>query len=303
MSALGCFEVEVRAVHRMSPSFVRVTFGGPCLAGFDVGGRLGPRDQRVKLVVPCGGGAPPLSDLSPGWYPRWLAQDPLVRGEMRTYTVRAVRGSGQRTEVDVDFVLHGSTGPASAWASAVERGDRVVLLGPRRGRGDAYAGIEWSPPAPHDGPLLLVGDETAVPAIASILATLPCGYVGRALIEVPDALDVQVLRSGADIEVTWLPRGSRRHGDPLRDAVRSAVQAGEGSASPRVEDVAEDELLWERAAGVRVAGAPYAWVAGEAGVVRDLRRYLVGEACLPRSSVTFMGYWRATRRGVGQASG
>ena len=61
-----------------------------------------------------------------------------------------------------------------------------------------------------------------------------------------------------------------------------------------MEDVPEDELLWERAAGTRVVGTPYTWVAGEARVVRDLRRYLVGEAGLPRSSVTFMGYWRAS---------
>ena len=132
VSPLGCFEVEVRAVHRMSPTFARVTFGGDCLAGFDDGGPLGPRDQRIKLVVPVtGGAAPPVRDLSPGWYPRWLAQDPALRGEMRTYTVRAVRGAGADTEVDVDFVLHGATGPASAWACAAERGDRVTLLGPR----------------------------------------------------------------------------------------------------------------------------------------------------------------------------
>jgi NADPH-dependent ferric siderophore reductase len=140
----------------------------------------------------------------------------------------------------------------------------------------------------------MVGDETAVPAIASILATLPSGYVGRALVEVPDPLDVQVLRSDADVEVTWLTRGSRPRGELLRAAVRSAVPPGAGPAAPSVEDVPADELLWELAAGARVAGTPYTWVAGEAAVVRDLRRYLVGEAGLPRSSVTFMGYWRAS---------
>ncbi|QWZ07049.1 siderophore-interacting protein [Nocardioides panacis] len=309
-SPLACFEVEVRAVHRMSPTFARVTFGGDCLAGFDDGGPLGPRDQRVKLVVPlAGGAAPPLRDLSPGWYPRWLARDPALRGEMRTYTVRAVRGSGTGTEVDVDFVLHGATGPASAWACAAERGDRVTLLGPRRGRREEYAGIEWAPPAPGAGPLLLVGDETAVPAIASVLATLPAGYDGRAVLEVPAPADFLDVRTDADVAVTWLARGTHARGELLAEAVRAVAPA---RGSRPVADVDPDEVLWEPAVGGRPTGAPYVWVAGEAAVVRGLRRHLVGAAGLPRSAVTFMGYWRETpaerpgsalRAASGQASG
>jgi NADPH-dependent ferric siderophore reductase len=293
---MACFEVEVRAVHRMSPTFARVTFGGDCLAGFDDGGPLGPRDLRVKLVVPVAGGtAPPLRDLSPGWYPRWLAQDPAQRGEMRTYTVRAVRGSGAGTEVDVDLVLHGATGPASAWACAAERGDTVTLLGPRRGCGEEYAGIEWAPPAPGTGPLLLVGDETAVPAIASILATLPSGYVGRAVLEVPEVDDFQVLDSEADVEVTWLARGAHAHGALLEAVVREALPPR--GTLRAVEEIDPDDIVWETPTGPAREGSPYVWIAGEAGVVRDLRRYLVGEAGLPRESVAFMGYWRHSAAG------
>ena len=290
-----CFDVEVRAVRRLSRGFVRITFGGDCLVDFAAGGPLGPRDQRVKLLVPRpGGSVAPVEDLSPGWYPRWLARDPAVRGEMRTYTVRAVRADGDRTEVDVDFVLHEPSGPAAQWAAAATPGDRIAMLGPNRLRADEYGGIEWAPPPPGDGPLLLVGDETAVPAIASILETLPPGYDGRAVVEVPSAEDFLDVRTEADIEVTWLARSTYPRGAQLLAAVRSMVPARSAAVEP-VGDVDPDDLLWETPTGDRADGAPYAWIAGEAGVVRDLRRHLVGDAGLPRSSVAFMGYWREGR--------
>lgn len=275
VSPVGCFEPEVVAVHRMSPSFVRITLGGACLAHLDDGGPLGPRDLRIKLVLPVPGGvAPPLADLSPGWYPRWLARDPRERGEMRTYTVRAVRPAGEATEVDLDMVLHRPAGPASRWAACAERGDRVVLLGPDRRSPEEYGGIEWAPPAGVTQ-VLLVADESAVPAVASVLATLPAGYAGRAVLEVPHAEDVQHLRTAADVEVTWLARGDHPRGALLVDAVRDAVR-----------DVGP---------GTSTGAAPYAWVAGEAGVVRTLRRLFLGEVGVPRERTMFMGYWRTGR--------
>ncbi len=259
----ACFEVEVVRVRRLSPSFVRVTLGGDALADFDGCGPLGPRDLRIKLIVPVAGGpAPPIDDLSPGWYPRWLALDPRVRGEMRTYSVRRSRVHDPRPEIDVDLVLHEPKGPAGSWAATVAPGDRLPIMGPLRGRWQEYGGIEWDPPAPGTGRLLLAGDETAVPAVASVLETLPPGYVGDAVLEVPDAEDFQYLSSPAEVKVTWLARGERPHGELLTSWVRDA------------------------------APPSYAWVAGEAAVVRGLRRLLVGEHGLPREAVTFMGYWR-----------
>jgi iron complex transport system ATP-binding protein len=305
-----CFEVEVRAVTRLSPGFVRITLGGECLESFDEGGELGPRDQRIKVIVPVGDGqAPAVTDLAPGWYPRWLARDPEERGVMRTYTVRAVRPAGPRTEVDIDFVLHvhedGPAGPAAVWADAARPGDRVAILGPNRSSTEEYGGIEWQPPAVEDGPVqvLLAGDETAVPAIASILETLPSGYAGRAILEVPRAADFQELRSEADVEVTWLARGDTRRGDLLRLAVRHAcadldTPARAGAADDMPEVDVDDAILWdtpELLGQHASAGTPYVWIAGEAAVVRDLRRHLVGEAGLPRASVAFMGYWREGR--------
>lgn len=264
-SPVRCFEVEVAAVRRLSPAFVRITLAGACLDEFDGGGELGPRDQRIKLIFPLPGGTVRAPELeSSGWYPRWLALDPAERGEMRTYTVRRTRLGGQRPELDVDFVLHVPSGPGGSWAAAAAPGDRVTVLGPRRGRCADYRGIEFSPPAPETGPVLLVGDETAVPAVASILETLPAPYFASAVLEVPHADDFAQLSSPASVRTTWLARGSRSRGELLRRAVREVTHSG----------------------------TPYVWIAAEAGVVRDLRRHLVTDLGVPRADITFMGYWR-----------
>ena len=80
-SAVGVFEVEVVRTQRLSPTFLRVTFGGASLHDFLDHGPLGPRDLRVKLVVPVGSRRPlHVTDLSDGWYQRWRALDPEERG-------------------------------------------------------------------------------------------------------------------------------------------------------------------------------------------------------------------------------
>ena len=293
-----CFETEVVRLQRLSPCFVRVTFGGDCLAAFDDGGDLGPRDLRIKVIAPVGDTPPALVETTgPEWYQTWLRCDPRTRGEMRTYTVRAARLSGPRAEIDVDFVLHsadgdaGPVGPAARWASTASVGDRMLLLGPNAACPEAYGGIEWRPPA-QGGRVLLVGDETAVPAVGSILETLPASYTGHALLEVPTAEDFLPLRSHADVEVRWLARSGRPRGELLTRALRDVVPARAGDAPVEVPDVDAD-LLWETPSSQRrPLGTPYAWIAGEAGVVRQLRRHLVGAAGVPRSSVAFMGYWR-----------
>jgi NADPH-dependent ferric siderophore reductase len=290
-----CFDTDVVRVQRLSPCFTRITFGGECLSRFDGGGALGPRDLRIKVIAPVSGVAPdPVDTSGPGWYQAWLQRDPRSRGEMRTYTVRAARTAGPHPEVDVDFVLHGADGhcgPAATWAASASVGDRMLLLGPNAGCTERYGGIEWQPPA-TGGRVLLVGDETAVPAVASILETLPGSYSGHALLEVPTAGDFLPLHSAADVRVTWLARSARPRGEALAAAVRDVVPPRPDGAAVEVPEV-DPDLLWETPTGEgQPLDAPYAWIAGEAGVVKQLRRYLVGAAGVPRSSVAFMGYWR-----------
>ena len=285
------FSATVAGVQRLSPSFLRLTVAGPELTGFGVGGA----DQRIKLVLSRDGG--PVRHLlsdGPGWYQEYCALPDERRPYLRTYTVRAARP--HLGELDVDVVLHGvddgHPGPAASWAAAAVAGDPIVLLGPdRAGTGRAW-GVEWAPAA--EGALFLAGDETAVPAISAIIEALPAGRRTIAVLEVPEAGDVLSLVVPPGVEVRWLVRGTRARGEALGPAVHAAlcelgVAAPAAGTEPEDVDLAGG-ILWE----VPETGADgcYAWLAGEAGMVRALRRRLVRDLGVPRSSVAFMGYWR-----------
>lgn len=222
---------------------------------------------------------------------------------------------------------HG-VGPAADWAAQATVGQRLVIIGPNNRAAhcitaQTYGGIEWRPGLAQR--VLLAGDETAVPAICAILETLPAYMSGHAFLEVPEAGDFQDVRTAADVEITWLARGaslgrSRPHGEVLQEAVRRAVplpgharlgaETGAAVAGAEPADVNIDaEILWDtpqlldpsEVEATRVPGAPagalpfYAWVAGEAGVVKEIRRYLVRDAGIDRKQVAFMGYWRHGR--------
>ena len=183
-------EVEVVSVERLSPSFRRLELGGPALAELGVDGPF--YDQRIKLVLPNDAGELPSFEVSDAWYGRWLDLPDAERGHMRTYTVRQVRGTSDDTRLVVDVVLHvagGATGPGSTWAAQAAVGDRVLVIGPRRGA--AYGGIEFEPGTASE--LLLVADETAVPAVCSILEDLDRDARGVAFLEVPVTADAAAL--------------------------------------------------------------------------------------------------------------
>ena len=286
------FSVTVARTERLGPAFLRLTLTGADLRGFGAGGH----DQRIKLVLSRDGQpVEPLLRSGPGWYQDYCALPDDVRPHLRTYTVRAARP--EVGELDVDVVLHGvaggQPGPAASWAAAARPGDPLVILGPDRpGSGRAW-GCEWAPPPA--GPLFLAGDETAVPAISAIVESLPAGRHAVAVLEVPDAGDVLPLALPAGVEVRWLIRGARPRGEALGPAVHAALcELGVAAPSAGVEpeDVDLDGgVLWE----VPEAGAAtgcYAWLAGEAGMVKKLRRRLVRDLGVPRTSVAFMGYWR-----------
>jgi NADPH-dependent ferric siderophore reductase len=287
------FAAEVARVQRLSPSFLRVTFTGP---SFD---DLAPNgwDQRIKVLLPTA--AHGLRDCPTGddWYADWRALPEERRNPMRTYTVRASRP--ELREVDVDFVLHGATGPASAWAERAAPGDEVVLIGPNARFPGPTGGFEWRPPTDARC-LLLAGDETAVPALCAIVESLPAGSRARVLMEVPEAGDVLPLAVPVGVEVTWLPRRptDAPRGEPLTAAVLAAVREfADARPSAGTPDLEDDDaaVLWE--VPEESPGSPlYAWLAGEAGVVTGLRRQLVGLG-VDRRSVAFMGYWRAGRSG------
>jgi NADPH-dependent ferric siderophore reductase len=287
------FQTEVGAVRRLGPSFVRLTLTGPDLAGFGVAGH----DQRIKLVLAQDpAGLRRLMDRGSEWYAEYCAMPEEQRPRIRTYTVRAARP--ELAELDVDVVLHGvedgHAGPAARWAAAAAPGDRIVLLGPDRpGRGRMW-GVEWAPPAAATS-LLIAGDETAVPAVCATLEALeeaPRRVV--ALLEVPAEGDAMNLALPPGVAVRWLPRSGAVRGSLLVPAVHAALcELGVATAPAEApEDVDLDsELLWEVPDADAASGC-YAWLAGEAGVVKQLRRHLVGDLGVPRGAVAFMGYWR-----------
>ncbi|MFG3506247.1 siderophore-interacting protein [Streptomyces sp. NPDC047821] len=260
----GFFSLTVTRTRRLGPSLVRVTFtgtNGAELEGFASGGR----DQSLSLFLPHPGQPepvmPPLQDGDLyGALGAWRAMPDDVRAVMRSYTVREQRRTGDgTTEVDIDFALHEDGGPACRWAARASEGDRVVVLGPTVADN---TGVRFRLPGDADE-VLIWGDETALPAASSILESLPAGTRAQVWLEVPYAADRLELRTEADATVTWLVR---EEGAPAAaDALRAAVLTGT---------------------------APYAWIAGESGSVKALRRHLVNERGIDRRRVTFVGYWR-----------
>jgi NADPH-dependent ferric siderophore reductase len=270
----------------MSPSFTRITFRCDDFASF--GTDL--LDQRIKIIFPLDGVG--ISDLGDGydWYPRWRELPIEERNPFRTYTVRAVRQSER--EVDVDFVSHGDGGPAAKWLMTATAGVEVALVGPNALSINSAIGIDWHPGTATD--VLLVGDETATPAICSILESLSAGMRATAFIEVPTIADAVAITSAADVMVTWLGRDVAE--ESLESAVRAWVDAHPhvlalSPVTQTVEDVDVDvELIWD--APDNTTGSFYAWLAGESSVIKSLRRLLVSERGVDRKQVAFMGYWR-----------
>ncbi|MEV6447622.1 siderophore-interacting protein [Amycolatopsis sp. NPDC051716] len=236
--------LEVTAVRPVTPRTVRVTFTDSDLADLEPW-----PDQQLKLLFPPPG-RPVRLPAADGdvmrWYQAFLAVPENERPVMRSYTVR----SRDRDTIDVDFVLHsGSAGPATAWARRAAPGDVLGRYGP-----DAA----YRRPLSTADTLLCAGDETAIPAIATILSEVDNAV---AFVEVADAAEEQPLPG----EVHWLHRDGAGHGRKLVEAVR-------GAALPE--------------------GSVAAWLAGEASTVRAVRRHLVGERGWAKNVVEFTGYWR-----------
>ena len=295
------YAVTVSGIQQLTPTFLRVTFTGPELSEFGTDGL----DQRVKVMLPLPGvGLTPLDPSN--WYGAWRELPAEKRNPLRTYTVRAVRP--EFSEIDIDFVAHGDSGPASRWVTSAELGDELVIVGPTLRSDGLVSGVEWKP---GDATcVLLAGDETAAPAICAIVSSLPRDAKGCAFIEVPSIADALPIDAPEDVHVTWLARGDAAHGSALDPAVRAwtdtflaeghqsdcGADVNSGADVDRLADVdIENGILWEVPEPTSHSGGLYAWLAGEAGVIKTLRRFLVTETGLDRHQVAFMGYWRLGR--------
>ena len=292
------FRVRVTRITELTPSFRRFTVTGEDIHEYGDPGF----DQRIKVVFPT----PTLSlDAMPtgdNWYTEWRGLPEDARPPFRTYTTRAVRPEAR--EVDIDMVAHEPDGPASEWIARAKVGDELLLAAPTIFHEGVSYGIDFVPPAQTDE-YLLVGDETAAPAIAVILEQLPQEATGVVVLEVPHEDDVSYLPSHPGFRIHAAGRGSSERHAHLETAVREhAVALCPAGRGAEVEEIDIDrDLLWEvpRSAkgGAVLKSAPlYAWIAGESGAVKSLRRHLVRDVGLDRRAVSFMGYWR-----IGKAEG
>ncbi len=238
----------VAAVSRVVPSIARVTLAGDELDGF---ASPGPADH-IKVFFPDPvTGALAVPAVTDGGI------RPPERGEVisRDYTPLAFRPAGDGpAELDIDFVLHGDIGPASAWAGRARRGDELAIAGPR-GSLLVPEGI---------GRLVLVADETALPAASRWLdATRGLGIPVDALLGVADDA---VERYLSDV--------------PSRASIHWLHSAGEGWIEAALRVLAPFD---ERT---------FLFLAGEATALIPLRRYLRRELGLPAERVSVSGYWK-----------
>jgi NADPH-dependent ferric siderophore reductase len=291
------YRARVAGLTQLTPHFTRVTFESP---DFDVFGtdRL---DQRIKILFPLADGTlarlgvdDDESPASGDWYQQWRSLPDELRCPFRTYTVRGVDQAARQLEVD--FVAHGDGGPAARWLASAAVGDEVIVVGPDARSIHSDQGIDWRPGDATD--LLLVGDETAAPAIASILESLPADRRVHAFIEVPDAADRLPLELPDHFSVIWLDRAGGANGCELVPAVErwvaehpETVEAAGAARVQSLDDIDIDlETLWELPD--HASSGFYAWIAGESGTVKTIRRLLVSHNGVDRGRVAFMGYWR-----------
>lgn len=241
--------VRVVSNERITPNMARIVVASDDLAGFT----SLAYDDHVKLFFPENGET--LKAPQPG--PNGLVfPEGTKRPEARDYTPRAFDPA--TNQLTLDFVIHGD-GIATSWAASAKPGDQIGVGGPR-GSFVVRAGFDW---------YLLVGDETALPAIGRRIEELPQGAKIIAFVEVADTAERQDFDTEADLEMHWIARNGVMPGrlDLLSQAVR--------------------------AASLPDAAGGYAFVAGEAAMSKQVREILIVEHGFGEDRVKAAGYWRS----------
>jgi NADPH-dependent ferric siderophore reductase len=240
--------IEVLRTTRITPHMQRIVFGGEELHDFV----SAAPDDHVKLIFPNAHGELVFPTLGPNGpeFPSGAIPSP-----MRDYTPREY--DNQRRELIVDFVIHGD-GPASTWAEHAVVGQQIGVGGPR----GSFITAE------NFDRYVLVGDETALPAIARRLDEMHADARVFVLAEIPEAADRQPLGSQAQFHVTWLER----------DGV-------DGASSDLLEGALRELPDWP--------GDTFYWIAAESRRVRVMRKYLAEERSVPKEWIRATGYWKA----------
>jgi len=241
-----CKRATVRRTERITPHMIRVVFSSEDFAD------NGFTDHYVKLLF-CKPGVEYPEPLDMGVVRETFPSEQWPT--MRTYTVRS--WDEETKELTIDFVYHGDEGVAGPWAAAAKPGDVLWFNGP----GGAYAPDEAA--AWH----LLVGDESALPAIGAAVEQLPPGARATVLLEVEDETEEQKFGGSGEVDVTWFHRAAGADG--RGNALVAAVEALDFPA-----------------------GDAQVFVHGEAGFVFRIRKNLFQDRGLSRDRVSLSGYWR-----------
>ncbi len=230
MSSRALRHLTVVKKYSLTPNMLRIILGGDELASFPEGQESG----YVKLCLPS-------NSLS-------------GKSLKRSYTIRAF--DSEALELTLDFVNHGDNGPASAWASSVQVGDKIMIDGPGAVK-LVNMSADW---------FFIAGDMTALPAMSVNLEKLPSDAKGYAVIEVLSEADKQSIQVPANIEVHWVI-------NPYPDQENTCL----------VDCV--KKLSW-------LEGDVDVWVACEFEAMRHLRRYFKQERMVGRGQIYASSYWK-----------
>lgn len=228
--------LTVVATERLSASMLRIRFASSELGDFE----SSAPDDHIKLFLP-------EAELENG------------RPAMRDYTPRAF--DTEAGTLTIDFALH-EAGPATAWAIGAGPGDTIQIGGPR-GSAVVADDFDW---------YLLIGDETALPAICRRIEELRSGVPIRAIVAVDGPGDRIGMPDRDSLTVHWAIRDKGEN-----DAERLIALLGEAA--------------WP-------AGEGYVWIAGESGASRAVRTHIIDTLGHPREWTKAAGYWT---RGVADA--
>ncbi|CAD6559036.1 NADPH-dependent ferric-chelate reductase [Paraburkholderia hiiakae] len=241
--------LRVARVTALSPALIRVTLTGD-LSDF-VSASF---DDHLKVFFPAAGEEKPvLPTLGPDGI---VFPEGVERPAARDYTPR--RFDTESQELDLEFVLH-DAGPATAWAAQAQPGQYLGVGGPR-GSMVIPTDFDWH---------LLIGDETALPAIQRRLTELPPGARVAVVVEVANRAARIELPTDADLYAIWCYRDES--GDESK------------SEHPLVDGVSE---VW------LPPGEGYVWAAGEASAIRAVRAHLCNERGVDKKRIRASAYWR-----------
>ncbi|MCW3467069.1 siderophore-interacting protein [Chitinophaga nivalis] len=248
--AVICEILKVVRKQHITPGMLRVVLGGEGILKF-AGVKPGFNN---KIYIPPAGETTIVFPVYENG--AWVSPPGAVKPVVRTYTLRAL--DLEKKEMYLDFVVHGDSGPASAWALKAVPGD-ILGVAMKAETPALYPEADW---------FLLAGDQTALPVLSVILETLPAHVKGVALLEVPGQAEEQPIQTKADMIISWLHNPHPGTGTLLQDMVRNVIIPDRGTQRR------------------------FIYAAGESAAIKAIRQYLRKEQDITSDELDAYAYWK-----------